>query len=98
MLRITYLDTQDGGHEWLQGFYTLAGGGYPTICPISICESRPQHIQVPQGAWYAYTSPDLIPLLRERGIEPATLLNLSIYASGHSFVSAVDEVSVQIEK
>jgi len=98
MLRITYLDTQDGGHEWLQGFYTLAGGGYPTICPISICESRPQHIQVPQGAWYTYTSPDLIPLLRERGIEPATLLNLSIYASGHSFASAVDEVSVQIEK
>ncbi|RLC85005.1 MAG: hypothetical protein DRI37_08435 [Chloroflexi bacterium] len=98
MLCITYLDTQGGGHEWLQGFYTLAGGGYPTVCPISTCESHPQHIQIPQGAWYTYTSPDLIPLLRERGIEPATLLNLSIYASGHSFVSAVDEVSVQIEK
>lgn len=97
MLRLTYLDQQGGAHEWLQGFYAQSGGDYTDICPISICESRPQHIQAPQGAWFAYSSPDLIALLRERDIEPAVIQAIDIYASGHSFVAEVDEISLLIE-
>ncbi len=96
MIRITYLDEQGGLHEWLQGFYTLEGGGYTNIC--SVCEGSPRHIQVPTGAWYPYTSPDLLPELKKRGIRPATILRVDVYASGHSFRAAVDEVSLLIEE
>ncbi len=96
MIRITYLDAQGGMHEWLQGFYTLEGGGYSNVC--NVCEGSPRHIQVPTGAWYPYTSPDLIPELNRRGIQPATILRVDVYASGHSFRAAVDEVSLLIEE
>ena len=96
MIRMTYLDAQGGLHEWLQGFYTLEGGGYTNVCDV--CEGGPRHIQVPTGAWYPYTSPDLIPELRKRGIQPATILRVDVYASGHSFRAAVDEVSLLVEE
>jgi hypothetical protein len=96
MLRITYVDAQGGTHEWLQGFYSLVGGGYTNVC--AVCEGNPTHIEVPQGAWYTYTSPNLIQELRERGIEPATILNVDVYASGHSFFSEVDEVTLLLER
>lgn len=96
MVRITYLDTLDGLHEWLQGFYALSGP-YADVCPISICESQPQHVQIPQGAWFAYTSPDLIELLRERNLAPATILSVDVYASGHTFTSEVDDIAVLVE-
>ncbi len=97
MLRVTFLDTQGGFHEWLQGFYYLSGS-YSNTCPISICESQPQHIQIPQSAWFAYTSPDLIGLMRERNLTPATLLSVDVYASGHTFTSEVDDVALLVEE
>lgn len=96
MIRITYLDASDGQREWLQGFYVLSGP-YSDVCPISICESRPQHIQIPQGAWFAYTSPDLIELLRERNVTPATIISVDVYASGHTFTAEVDDVALLVE-
>ena len=96
MLRVTYLDKQEGRHEWLQGFYALVGSGYSDTC--TLCEGSPQHIQVPAQSWYPYTSPDLLPLLRERGAEPATIVSVDLYASGHAFRSAVDEVAILIEE
>jgi len=96
MIRITYLDAQGGSHEWLQGFYAVEGGGYSDVC--AICEGRPQHILVPRGAWYTYTSPDLLPLLMEREIEPVAISSVDVYASGHSFLSAIDEIAVLVEE
>ena len=96
MLRITYSDINGGEHEWLQGFYALEGAGYSNTC--TICEGSPQHIPVPQAAWYPYTSPDLLPLLRERGTDPATILDIEIYASGHSFISMIDEIAILVEE
>ncbi len=96
MLRVTYLDTLGGLHEWLQGFYFLAGP-YLDVCSISICESQPQHIQIPQSAWFAYTSPDLIELFMERNLEPATIVSVDVYASGHTFTSEVDDVALLLE-
>lgn len=96
MLRVTYLDNQGGRHEWLQGFYALIGSGYSDTC--TLCEGSPQHIQVPAQSWYPYTSPDLLPLLSERGAEPATILSIDLYAAGHTFRSAVDEIAILIEE
>jgi hypothetical protein len=96
MLRITYLDAQEGSHEWLQGFYALVGSGYSDTC--TLCEGSPEHIQIPAQSWYPYTSPDLLPLLSERGAEPATILSVDLYASGHTFRSAIDEVAILTEE
>ena len=96
MLRLTYRDVNGGEHEWLQGFYALAGDGYSNTC--TICEGSPQHIPVPQEAWYPYTSPNLLPLLRKRGTDPATILDIEIYASGHSFISMIDEIAILVEE
>ena len=96
MLRLTYRDDIGGEHEWLQGFYTLEEEGYSDTCII--CEGSPQHIAIPQDAWYPYTSPDLLPLLKARGTDPVAILNLEIYASGHSFQSAVDEIALLVEE
>lgn len=96
MLRVTYLDGQGGRHEWLQGFYALIGSGYSDTC--TLCEGSPQHIQVPAQSWYPYTSPNLLPLLRERDAEPATIVSVDLYASGHAFRSAVDDIAILIEE
>ncbi len=96
MFRLTYSDINGGEHEWLQGFYALVGDGYSNTC--TICEGSPQHIPVPQAAWYPYTSPDLLPVLQERGTDPATILGIEIYASGHSFISMIDEIALLVEE
>jgi len=96
MLRITYLDAQGGHHEWLQGFYARVGSGYSAVC--TICEGSPEHIQVPAQSWYPYTSPNLLPLLKKRGATPATIENLEVYASGHTFRAAVAEIAMLVEE
>ncbi len=96
MIRITYADSKGDLHEWLQGFYAVEGSGYSDVC--TICEGRPQHILVPRAAWYTYTSPDLLPLFLERGIELSGIASVDVYASGHSFLSSVDEIAVLVEE
>ncbi len=97
MIRIEYTDVDGGEHEWLQGFYTTVGQeGYPDIC--TVCEGSPEHLLVPAETWYPYTSPNLMPLLRARGSEPAIIATVDVYASGHSFASAGDKVSLLLEE
>ncbi|MGC9357766.1 MAG: hypothetical protein ACP5GX_07865 [Anaerolineae bacterium] len=96
MIRFTYLDAQGGLHEWLQGFYTKEGDGYSDVCIT--CEGGPRHIRVPAGAWYPFDSSDLLPVLLARGAEPTTILKIDVFASGHSFSAAVDEVAVMVEE
>ncbi len=100
MIRLYYLDAQGGRHEWVQGFYfyTVPGDDYSDTCPASECEGGAEHIQVLQGTPYRYASPDLLPILKERGTEPTTLLSIDVYASGHAFASVIDEVTVLIEE
>ncbi len=95
MIRMTYTDQQGGTHEWLQGFYAMEGNTpYTAICIQ--CEGNPVHIKIPQGAWYAYESPDLLPLLKERGIVPAAIRTVTIYGSGHTYVASIDEIAVLV--
>jgi hypothetical protein len=95
MIRINYTDQQSGSvREWLQGFYALDGTDQP-FCQI--CEWKARHIKVAQlGVWYDYESPDLLPLLKEQGIEPATIQSVTIYASGHTYGSAIDEIAILV--
>ncbi len=93
MLRLYYLDAQGYTHEWIQGFYIgELTDKDPTYC--SVCEWEAKHIHIPQGIWYDYESPDLIPLIKAKGIEPATLQSIQVYASGHTYASAIDKIAI----
>lgn len=96
MIRLRFSDQSTGRRpEWLQGFYAVEGEDTnQPFCPS--CEWKAQHIQVPLGVWYDYESPDLLPLLRAENINPATLWSVEIYASGHTYGSAIDEIAVLV--
>jgi hypothetical protein len=94
MVRIKYTDLSGAVREWLQGFYAIEGE-YEPFCPS--CEWQAQQIQVAQpGAWYDYESPDLLPLLRAQDIELATIHRVDIYASGHTYGAAIDEIAILV--
>lgn len=94
MVGIHYVDANGAEQEWTQGFYWLPdpSGVNPEAC-IS-CSTHNQHIRVPQGIWYAYLSPNLIPQLSQDGRPPRTLQSITIYASGHTYQAAVAEVEL----
>ncbi|MBN1875245.1 MAG: hypothetical protein JXA33_13540 [Anaerolineae bacterium] len=96
MLRIGFVDDNNTEREWLQGFYAVRGDDQP-ICQS--CEWQARQIQVPQlGVWYDYESSDLLPLLREKGITPVAIRSVKIYASGHTYSSAIDEIAILISE
>ena len=95
MVRIVYQDAYGADREWLQGFYSLpntGGSNNPSVCIR--CSTRNQHLQVPQGTWYAYASPNLIPLLSQDGQAPTAIKSITVYASGHTYQSAITEVEL----
>ncbi len=97
MLRITFIDQGSGAaREWLQGFYAVQGSDKP-VCQS--CEWQAEHIRVAQlGSWYDYESPDLLPLLKSRGINPAAVATMQAYASGHTYSAAIDEIEILVEE
>lgn len=97
MIRIKYTDQTGAVREWLQGFYVIGGDDNQPFCQS--CEWQALHIKVAQaGVWHNYESPDLLPLLRARGIDPVTILRVEIYASGHTYGSAVDEIAILVSE
>lgn len=97
MLRIAFIDQRTGAaREWLQGFYAVQGPDKP-VCQS--CEWQAEHIRVAQlGSWYDYESPDLLPQLKSRGINPAAVETVRIYASGHTYSAAIDEIEILVEE
>jgi hypothetical protein len=94
MIRIEFVDRTTGSNrEWLQGFYTREGADIP-YCQT--CEWKAQHIKVPVDTWYDYESENLLPLLRERGIDPAAVREVKIYASGWTYSSAIHEIAILV--
>lgn len=95
MLRITFTDLENNSiREWIQGFYATPGDDNP-FCYI--CDWRTEQLQVPQiGVWFDYESPDLLPLLRAQNIEPAGVKAIEIYASGHAYGAAVDDIAILV--
>jgi hypothetical protein len=96
MIRMEYTDQYGNpGREWLQGFYAIQDEEYQPFCQT--CGWKARHIRVAQlGVWYDYESEDLLPVFREQGIEPATIDLIQVYASGHTYRAAVDEVGVLV--
>lgn len=94
MIRVKFTDKNGAVREWLQGFYAIEGSDQP-FCQS--CEWQALHIKVAQaGVWHNYESPDLLPLLLEKGIEPVTIQRVDIYASGHTYGAAVDEIAILV--
>jgi len=95
MIRIKYTDQAGAVREWLQGFYAIEGDGNQPICQS--CEWQAAHIKVAQpGVWHNYESPDLLPLLHAQGIDPVTIRQVDIYASGHAYGAAIDNIAILV--
>ncbi|MGC9468853.1 MAG: hypothetical protein ACP5HS_09690 [Anaerolineae bacterium] len=94
MIRIEFVDRDTGGNrEWLQGFYAREGEDIP-FC--TTCEWKAQHIKVPPETWYDYESENLLPILRDQGVNPAVIREIRIYAQGWTYSSAIDEIGILV--
>ncbi|MBI3363151.1 MAG: hypothetical protein HY023_18775 [Chloroflexi bacterium] len=95
MAKIEFLDTSGTRREWLQGFYSDSNflGDVPTSCVTCPPPTGP-HIRIPKATWYIYDSPNLIDQMNRAGLTPASIISISIYASGHLFESMVSEVEL----
>ncbi|MFQ5407132.1 MAG: hypothetical protein ACE5FI_01765 [Anaerolineales bacterium] len=98
MIRLEYSDTAGNIHEWLQGFYYLAatGNGTPARC-VTCPPPTGEHLQVSNGAWFLFDSPNLMQLFASTGNAPATVNSISVYASGHNYESYVSEIELLTE-
>lgn len=95
MIRIKYTDQTGALREWLQGFYVREGDTNQPMCQS--CEWQAVHIKVAQpGVWHNYESPDLLPLMHAKNIDPVSIRQVDIYASGHSYSAAVDEIAILV--
>jgi hypothetical protein len=95
MIRIKYTDQTGALREWLQGFYAIEGDGNQPFCQS--CEWQAMHVKVAQlGVWHNYESPDLLPLLHAQDIDPIAIRQVDIYASGHAYGAAIDEIAILV--
>lgn len=94
MVKIEYEDAAGELRSWLQGFYASLDPNRlnPPFC--TICSPRADHLRVEPGQWYAYDSPNLVPLLSQAGPPPLRILSLTLYASGHTYRSEVARVEL----
>ena len=84
IVRVDYKDVWGTDRYWLHGFYTGE--------PASDWPLEPWTEQIPLGNWQTYDSGNLMEELAEA--PPASIKQLTIYASGHSFNAMVTEVEL----
>jgi hypothetical protein len=98
MVRIDYQDAAGSPQQWLQGFYYWvdpAVATNPTLCET--CPApRQDHEQHPGRVEFFYDSPNLIELLTQNGNPPASVISISVYASGHSYDVQVSEIELLV--
>jgi len=94
MVRLDYVDDNGETRFWQQGFYYQPDPNNfnPEFC--NTCNPRNIHIRTVSGVWYSFESDNLIPILTKVGAPPVFLKSISIYASGHTYQSQVDEVEL----
>jgi hypothetical protein len=98
MMRLRYRDTSGSEREWIQGFYVIGDPNpnpNPQICLL--CSSRNPHTQIPPQSWYPYDSGNLLEDMAINGLKPAQIIDITFYASGHSFASAVTDVELLVQ-
>lgn len=100
MLRLRYRDPSGNEKDWVQGFYywvdpAVPVDQQPTLCVL--CPSpRQAHEQQGEGVQFFYDSPNLIEILSQDGQPPTGLVEIAIYASGHSYDVQVSEVELLV--
>ena len=95
MIKIFYEDAAGADQEWLQGFYLRPDPNTPGNQPFCVACTVPyEHIRVPDVTWYTFDSESLIPLLSRDGNAPTIIQSITIYASGHSYRSAIAELDL----
>lgn len=98
MMRLRFRDTAGTEREWIQGFYVIGDTNpnpNPQVC--TLCSSRNPHTQIPLQSWYPYDSGNLIEDMVIDGLKPAQIIDITFYASGHSFTSAVTDVELLVQ-
>ncbi len=100
MIKVVYSDLGGGRHELMQGFYAvgnLAMSSTPPSC--ATCEISRPHIQVPQGEWYTYESPNLLQDLAASGYAaPHVIRSITVSASGHTYEAQVAEIALEMRE
>lgn len=95
MVRIGYKDAHGVDREWFQGFYWRPDEDIPeNPLECTTCATNNDHIKVEKDNWYTYDSPDLIPQLSQDGQAPTKVESVTIYASGHTYHSAIAEAKL----
>ncbi len=101
MVRIKYRDVGGNEQQWVQGFFYWVdpNATYPTPTLCVMCpHPRQEHEQHSQGVQFFYDSPNLIELLALDGNPPTSIIEIAIYASGHSYDVQVGEVELSVNE
>lgn len=97
MVIVRYTDRRGQSHEWWQGFHATAQklqGFAPRCRP---CENRPLHVQVPEGKWFTYESPDVFDPSAPQ-TAPRSLDSISLRSNGINYDVQVAQVSVRLHE
>lgn len=98
MIRVYYTDQEGAIQEWLHGFYAKedAQNNYQAFCQV--CHWKTEHQKIPQSVWYDYESADLLAELEEQGVTPTIIQSIEVYASGHAYGSAIENIEILIKE
>jgi len=102
ILKLVY-ETENGEqYGWSTGFYTTEPG--PDDPPDKyVLSSEYVNVKVPRGEWYSFSSGNLLDSQHPGSFEsfgwprPKNLLRLEIIASGHDYVSEVDDIAIWVK-
>ena len=100
MLRIRYRDQAGNEQDWVQGFYYWVDPAVPieeqpTLCIL--CPSpRQEHEQQSEGVQFFYDSPNLMEILTHDEQPPIRIVEIAVYASGHSYDVQISEIELLV--
>jgi len=99
MVRIDYVDASGTNREWVQGFYSANAPDPQNVNPqfCVTCSTRDPHRAIAPGTWFTYDSGDLMDVLVVDDSKPTRITQLTLYASGHSYTSAVTDVELLVQ-
>jgi hypothetical protein len=102
MVRIKYRDLAGNEQHWVQGFYYWVDPSIPTEDQPALCvlcpSPRQDHEQENQGIQFFYDSPNLIELLAQNGRSLGSIVEIGVYASGHSYDVTLGEIELLVQE
>ncbi|MCA9951775.1 MAG: hypothetical protein KDE48_19120 [Anaerolineales bacterium] len=98
-LRMEYIDENGANQVWQQGFYaqgTVDDNLTPNAC-VSCAVIQSDHAHVPLAQDFFYEVDLREEMARQGTAVPSFIENISLVASGHSFISEVVDVALVVE-